>query len=98
VAGGLLEDYEVQQGALAPLPHHGEFVEQGHPVWAWQIFNDNLEGLRVLESKRNATRKGLVYELLNTQDAVLCSYFAQRLTPCLGLGDLQRESGVTVKT
>ena len=30
------------------------------------------------ESKRNAIRKGLVYELLNAQDTVLCSYFAQR--------------------
>jgi hypothetical protein len=43
-----------------------------------QIFNDNLEELHVLESKRNAIRKGLVYELLNAQDTVLCSYFAQR--------------------
>jgi hypothetical protein len=41
-----------------------------------QIFNDNLKELQVLESKRNAIRKGLVYELLNTQDTVLCSYFA----------------------
>jgi len=31
--------------------------------------------IQVIESKRNAIRKGLVYELLN---AVLCSYFAQR--------------------
>ena len=30
-----------------------------------QIFNDNLKELQVLESKRNAIRKGLVYELLN---------------------------------
>jgi hypothetical protein len=43
-----------------------------------QIFNDNLKELQVLESKRNAIRKGLVYELLNAQDTVLCSYFAQR--------------------
>jgi hypothetical protein len=27
---------------------------------------------------RNAIRKGLAFELLNAQDAVLCSYFAQR--------------------
>ena len=31
--------------------------------------------IQVIESKRNAIRKGLVYELLN---AVLCSYFAPR--------------------
>ena len=43
-----------------------------------QTFNDNLKALQVLESKRNAIRKGLVYELLNAQDTVLCSYFAQR--------------------
>jgi hypothetical protein len=30
-----------------------------------QIFNDNLQELQVLESKRNAIRKGLVYGLLN---------------------------------
>ena len=39
---------------------------------------DNLKELQVIESKRNAIRKGLVYELLNAQDTVLCSYFAQR--------------------
>jgi hypothetical protein len=43
-----------------------------------QIFNDNLKELQVLESKRNAIRKGLVYELLNAQVTVPCSYFAQR--------------------
>ena len=39
--------------------------------------NDNLKELQVIESKRNAITKSLVYELLNTQDTVLCSYFAQ---------------------
>jgi hypothetical protein len=34
--------------------------------------------IQVIESKRNAIRKGLVSELLNAQDTVLCSYFAQR--------------------
>jgi hypothetical protein len=43
-----------------------------------QTFNDNPKELHVIESKRNAIRKGLVYELLNAQDTVLCSYFAQR--------------------
>jgi uncharacterized lipoprotein len=43
-----------------------------------QIFNDKLKELQVLESKRNAIRKGLVYALLNAQDTVLCSCFAQR--------------------
>ena len=43
-----------------------------------QTFNDNLKELGVVESKRNTIRKGLVHELLNAQDTVLCSYFAQR--------------------
>ena len=40
--------------------------------------NDNLNELEVIESKRNAIRKGLVCELLNARNTVLCSYFAQR--------------------
>ncbi len=43
-----------------------------------QTFNNNLKELGVVESKRNIIRKGLVQELLNAQDTVLCSYFAQR--------------------
>jgi hypothetical protein len=43
-----------------------------------QTHNDNLKELQVIESKRNTIRTGLVYKLLNTQDTVLCSYFAQR--------------------
>ena len=43
-----------------------------------QTFNDNLKELQVIASKGNAIRKGLVYELLNAPDTVLCSYFAQR--------------------
>jgi hypothetical protein len=43
-----------------------------------QTFNNNLKELRVVESKRNTIRKGLVHELLDAQDTVLCSYFAQR--------------------
>ena len=43
-----------------------------------QTFNNNLRELGVLESKRNTIRRGLVHELLNAQDTVLCSYFAQR--------------------
>jgi hypothetical protein len=43
-----------------------------------QTLNDNLKELQVIESKRNAIRKGLVYDLLNAQYTVLCSYFAQR--------------------
>ena len=43
-----------------------------------KTFNDNLKELQVIESKRNAIRTGLVFELLNAQDAALCSYFAQR--------------------
>jgi ribonuclease HI len=43
-----------------------------------QTFNSNLKDLGVVESKRNIIRKGLVHELLNAQETVLCSYFAQR--------------------
>jgi hypothetical protein len=43
-----------------------------------QTLNNNLKELGVVESKRNSVRKGLVHELLNAQDTVLCSYFAQR--------------------
>jgi hypothetical protein len=43
-----------------------------------QAFNSNLKKLGVVESKRNAIRRGFVHELLNAQDTVLCSYFAQR--------------------
>jgi hypothetical protein len=43
-----------------------------------QTLNDKLKELQVIESKRNAIRKCLDYELLNAQDTVLCSYFAQR--------------------
>jgi hypothetical protein len=41
-------------------------------------FNNNLKELVVIESKRSTIRKGFVHELLNVQDTVLCSYFAQR--------------------
>jgi len=43
-----------------------------------QALNDNLKELQDIESKRNAIRKGLAYELLNALDTVLFSYFAQR--------------------
>jgi hypothetical protein len=43
-----------------------------------QTFNSNLKELGVVESKRNTIRRGFVHELLNAQDTVLCSYFAQR--------------------
>ena len=43
-----------------------------------QTFYSNLKELVVVESKRNAIRRGFVHELLNAQDTVLCSYFAQR--------------------
>jgi hypothetical protein len=52
---------------------------RGRHVWisACATLN-NLKELGVIESKRNTVRKGLVHELLNAQDTVLCSYFAQR--------------------
>ena len=45
-----------------------------------QTFNNNLKELGVVESKRNTIRRGFVHELLNTQDTVLCSYLAQRMS------------------
>ena len=44
-----------------------------------QTFNSNLKELGLVESKRNTIRRGFVHELLNAQDTVLCSYFAQRM-------------------
>ena len=44
-----------------------------------QTFNNNLKELGVVESKRNTIRRGFVHELLNAQDTVLCSYFAERV-------------------
>ena len=38
-----------------------------------------VQGHSSTESKRNTIRRGLVHELLNAQDTVLCSYFAQRM-------------------
>ena len=43
-----------------------------------QTFNNNLKELGVVESERSIIQKGLVHELLDAQDTVLCSYFAQR--------------------
>jgi hypothetical protein len=43
-----------------------------------KTFNDSMQELQVIESKRNMIRKGLAFELLNAQDAVLCSCFAQK--------------------
>ena len=57
-----------------------------------QTLNDSLSELQVIESKRNAIRKGLVYELLNAQDKVLCSYFAQRSGE---RNEWQNQGGVT---
>jgi hypothetical protein len=42
-------------------------------------FKDNMNELHVIESKRNAIRKGFDFELLNAQDADICSYFAKKL-------------------
>ena len=47
--------------------------------YMYKQFNNNLKELGVVESKRNTIRRGFVHELLNAQDTVLCSYFAQRM-------------------
>jgi len=46
-----------------------------------QTLNDNLRELGVLESKRNTIRRGLVHELLNAQDTVLCDDGIQGFIP-----------------
>jgi hypothetical protein len=43
-----------------------------------KTYNDKLNELQVIESRRNAIRNSLVYELMNAQDTVLYTYFAQR--------------------
>ncbi len=60
-----------------------------------KTFNDNLQELQVLESKRNAIRKGFAFELLNAQDTVLCLYFAQRTE---ARGDRQVQVGNGTET
>ena len=60
----------------------------------------NLKELEVVESKRNTIQRGFVHELLNAQDTVLCSYFAQRsVTKNDGCGQKsERTSRVMVRT
>jgi hypothetical protein len=60
-----------------------------------KTFNDILQELQGIESKRNAIRKGLAFELLNAQDTVLCSYFAQRAE---ARGDRQVQVGNGIET
>ena len=43
-----------------------------------KVFNMNMELLGVFESERNAIRKRHVWKLLEEQDRVLRSYYAQR--------------------
>jgi hypothetical protein len=43
-----------------------------------ESFNINIKSLGVLESKWDPIRKKLVRRLLEEQDKVLCSYFAQK--------------------
>jgi hypothetical protein len=52
--------------------------DQGHKREQTELYYNQLSFYTVVESKRNIIRKGLVHELLNAQDTVLCSYFAQR--------------------
>jgi hypothetical protein len=46
-----------------------------------QTLIDNLKELQVIESKRNAIRKGLVYELLNAQDTTTPEPTTSTTTP-----------------
>ena len=43
-----------------------------------KVFNANMELMGVIESERNAIRKRHVWKLLEEQDRVLRSYYAQR--------------------
>jgi hypothetical protein len=43
-----------------------------------QTLNENLKELQVIESKRNAIRKGLVYELLNAHKTRFCARISRR--------------------
>ena len=54
------------------------FVEETSLRWQPASVDSDPQELQVIESKRNAIRKGLVYELLNAQDTVFCSHFARR--------------------
>ena len=49
-------------------------------VWfsGGKVFNANMELLGVIERERNAIRKRHVWKLLEEQDRVLRSYYAQR--------------------
>jgi hypothetical protein len=60
-----------------------------------KTFNDHLQELQVIESKRNGIRKGLAFELLNMQDTALCSYCVQRAE---ARGDLQVHVGNGIET
>jgi hypothetical protein len=60
-----------------------------------KTFNDNLTELQAIESNWNAIRKCLAFELLNAQDAVQCSYFAQRAE---ARGDRQVQVGDGIVT
>ncbi len=58
---------------------------------ARKTFNDNLNELQVVESKSNllsTIRKGLIYELMNPQDTVLCPYFEREAMPVLFPGPM----------
>ena len=43
-----------------------------------RVFNANMKLMGVIEGERNAIRKRLVWKLLEEQDRVLTSYYAQR--------------------
>jgi hypothetical protein len=60
-----------------------------------KTFNDNMNQLHVIESERNVIRKGFAFELLNAQDAVPCSYFAQRSGERNGR-QIEGENGIDV--
>ncbi len=64
-----------------------------------QTFNNNLKELGVVESKRNSIRKGLVHELLNAQDTVLCSYFCAEIRGAADsrVGQLHLKVGVRLR-
>ena len=59
-----------------------------------KVFNANMELLGVIESERNAIRKRHVWKLLEEQDRVLRSYYAQRDGFDGGEGGTQGQTGL----
>ena len=63
---------------MIPLPRPLSHKVTKLPINDVESFNKNMKALGVLESKWNPIRQKLVRRLLEEQDKVLRSYFAQK--------------------